>query len=317
MTVSVLLPVYNAGPALGRAIESILAQDDPDFELILIDDGSTDVSRELIRDYARRDERIRPVLHERNMGLAGTLNEGIELASNPLVARMDQDDESLPNRLRVQAAFMERRPGVAVAGSWVYHMGAKRRFDRLVEFPTEPDQIRAQLPRENCIYHPSVMFRRDEILALGGYRPEFKNAEDYDLWLRVSKVHDLAVIPEPLLRYRFSVHGMTLSRKWEQLYFVYLAQAANADDEVPLDEARRAAEKELAETDREWFLVQSATGTMTELGVLRFWRDAATLGMRLVRDVGVRRAGRAFTEVVRFWARVGAGKVRRRLAAAR
>lgn len=317
MTVSVLLPVYNAGPALGRAIESILAQDEPDFELIVIDDGSTDGSRELIRKYAADDERVRPVLHERNIGLAPTLNEGLQLARTQLVARMDQDDEALPNRLRVQAAFMDRRPQVAVAGSWVYHMGAKRRFDRLVEFPTEPEQIRAQLPRENCLYHPSVIFRRDEILALGGYRPEFANAEDYDLWLRVSKVHDLAVIPEPLLRYRFSVHGMTLSRKWEQLYFVYLAQAANADDEVPLEEARRAAQEQLAETDRESFLIESAKGTMTELGVLRFWRDAATLGVRLVRDVGFRRAWRTITEVLHFWARVGAGKVRRRLGVAR
>jgi glycosyltransferase involved in cell wall biosynthesis len=309
--------VYNAGPALGRAIESILAQDQPDFELIVIDDGSTDGSRALIGQYQARDERIRPVFHERNIGLAATLNEGLELAGNPLVARMDQDDEALPNRLRVQEAFLSERPNVAVAGSWVFHMGRKQRFDRLVEFPTEPAQIRVQLPRENCLYHPSVMFRREEILALGGYRAEFKNAEDYDLWLRVSKVHDLAVIPQPLLRYRFSVHGMTLSRKWEQLYFVYLAQAANAAEHVPLEEARRAADRQLAETDREWFLAESAKGTMTELGILRFWRDAATLGTRLVRDVGPRRAAGAISDVLRFWARVGAGKARRRVAAAR
>jgi glycosyltransferase involved in cell wall biosynthesis len=287
MSVSVLLPVYNAGPALGRAIESILAQDQPDFELIVIEDGSTDGSRALIERYAANDSRIEPVYHERNVGLAATLNEGLELARHPLVARMDQDDEALPNRLRIQEAFMAARPNVAVAGSWVFHMGRKRRFDRLVEFPTEPAQIRTQLPRENCIYHPSVMFRRDEILALGGYRAEFKNAEDYDLWLRASKVYDLANIPKPLLRYRFSVHGMTHARRWEQLYYVYLAQAMNSGSVEPVAVARITAKEALATTDRDEFAAHVFTGTFNELVDLHMWRDAATVSMRYARETGV------------------------------
>lgn len=299
MTVSVLLPVFNAGSGLGRAIESILGQDHADFELIVIDDGSTDDSRVLIQAYARRDPRIRPVLHERNVGLAPTLNEGLKLARNPLVARMDQDDESLPNRLRIQARFMESRPRVAVAGSWVYHMGAKPKFDRLVTFPTEPEEIREQLPRQNCLYHPSVMFRRAEILALGGYRPEFRNAEDYDLWLRVSKFHNLANVGEPLIRYRFSVHGMTHARRWEQLYFVYLAQAANDDAVGSLAEARARAERAVAATDRADFTAHVAAGTLDELVRLHMWRDALTIAGRYAREAGLRRGLGALAEVAR------------------
>ncbi len=317
VTVTVLLPVYNGGPPLRRAIESILAQEFREFEFLIIDDCSSDGSATVIRDYARRDERIRALFHERNLGLSTTLNEGLRLARGDLVARMDQDDESLPSRLGVQITFMEEHPHVVAAGSFVYHMGAAPRYDRLVTFPTDAPAIRDALATSNALYHPSVIMRRREIVDLGGYRDEFRNAEDYDLWLRASKRYDLAVIPQPLLRYRFSVHGMSLGRKWEQLYFVYLAQAANNDGGMLLAEARERAERMLEETDRDWFLAQVAHGTMAELGALRLWSDAARLAARLVRDVGARTAARVFRAVIALWARALARRVRRRLAGAR
>ncbi len=126
----------------------------------------------------------------------------------------------MPGRLRAQVEFMRSRPEIVLAGSFVYHMGADRSSDRLVELPMTPRQVAASLQRENCLYHPAVILRRSTVLAAGGYREEFRNAEDYELWLRLARRHDLANIAQPLLRYRFSVSGMTLGRKWEQLRYV-------------------------------------------------------------------------------------------------
>jgi glycosyltransferase involved in cell wall biosynthesis len=299
----VLLPVYNGAPTLPQAIESILRQDDSDFELLIIDDASSDGSAEVIRRYAENDPRVTPIVHEDNAGLAATLNEGLERARHDLVARMDQDDESLPSRLRVQHAFMRSRPTVVVAGSWVRHMGATPDHDRVVELPHTPREVARVLPRLNCLYHPSVMMRRPEVLAAGGYRGEFKNAEDYELWLRLARRHDLANIPQPLLRYRFSVRGMTLGRKWEQLFYVHLAQEINREPGLTLDEATRRARRAIAAVDRRQFMQQVARGTASELAGLHLWRDALRLARSFAADVGLVTAGGLSLYVLAAWAR--------------
>ncbi|MEX2556617.1 MAG: glycosyltransferase [Actinomycetota bacterium] len=307
MSVTVLLPIYNGARTLRQAVDSILRQDGPELELLLVDDASTDGSAAIVREYARRDARVTAVVHERNVGLAGTLNEGLERARYELVARIDQDDEALSQRLRVQAEFLGAHPEVAVAGSWVFHMGARPDHDRLIRLPTEPEEIAEILPRENCLYHPSVMLRRIVVLEAGGYRGEFKNAEDYDLWLRLARTHKLANVGQPLLRYRFSVDGMTLSRKWEQLYYVHLAQAAGGDPDVPFDEVERRARATLAEVDRGWFLMQVAQGTVRELVALRQWRDAVVVVTRFAPEIGFRRSASLLADVGR--SRVGSSKV--------
>lgn len=294
--VSVLLPVYNAGDTLAQAVESILNQTFADFELLIIDDASTDNSAVVIRQYASQDSRIQPVFHEVNQGLTTTLNEGLKLAQSDYVARMDQDDESLPHRLQVQWDYLQENPDVVVAGSFVYHMGPKPEYDHLVELPIENDKIKETLKQYNCLYHPSVMMRKTSILAIGGYRPEFKNAEDYDLWLRVSEVYQLANIPQPLLRYRFSLQGMTLSRKWEQLFYVYLAQAAYQIEPYSLDYANEKAKEMLEKTDKRYFLKQVAIGTVNELTLLRAWREALNLIWMFKTDIGLR----TFTELMTY-----------------
>lgn len=286
MTATVLLPVYNGASTLRTAVESILAQDDPDFELLIIDDASTDTSVAIAESYAAADARVTVVRHSRNAGLASTLNEGLERARHELVARMDQDDESLPARLRVQCAFLDAHPEVAAAGSWVRHMGARPNLDRVIELPVTPREVARALQWENCLYHPSVIMRRSVVRELGGYREAFRNAEDYDLWLRVSQAHDLANVPEPLLRYRFSPGGMTLRRKWEQLYYVNLAQAAHRDPALSLEEAHAVARSTLARTGRRAFLTQTARGTVLELARLRHWADAFAVAGKFGREIG-------------------------------
>lgn len=289
MKITVLLPVYNAGLPLRQAIESILAQEFEDFEFLVIDDASTDGSAEIIREYARRDARIEAVCHAANQGLAKTLNEGLAAAKGELVARMDQDDEALPHRLKIQHLFMSTRPEVTVAGSYVFHMGIDKRRDRLVELPTSHSEIARTLKSQNCIYHPSTIMRREEILRLGGYRAEFKNAEDYDLWFRVAKAGQMANIPVALLRYRFSVTGMTLSRKWEQLYYFFLAQVVQEGPEMPFAAHEQRARERLAETDRSFFMGAVAAATAEELVRLGFYAETLKLLRNFTREIGWRK----------------------------
>ncbi|HEY1341285.1 MAG TPA: glycosyltransferase [Bryobacteraceae bacterium] len=294
MQCSVLLPVYNAGGLLAETIESILSQVERDFEFLIIDDCSSDRSAEVIRGYAHSDSRIRAIFHERNAGLAETLNEGLREARAELVARIDQDDIALRDRLTTQLRFLRTRPELAVAGSFVYHMGRTPAHDRLVLLPVDHEEIAAELERRNCIYHPSVMMRRAPILALGGYRGAFRNSEDYDLWLRVSRVHRLANIPVPLLRYRFSTGGMSLGKKWQQMFFTEMALLSYRHPEWsgPQLEAETAAA--VGKIDKRKFLDGVARGTIRELIGLGLQRDAWTVVKSFARQLGPLGGGRLF-----------------------
>lgn len=274
MSVSVLMPVFNGATTLRQAIDSVLDQPLDDLEVLVVDDASTDSSRAIMLEYAARDSRVTVILQDRNMGLAATLNHALERARHELVARMDQDDESLPDRLERQVQFMMENPSIAVAGSFVLNMGRTPGHDRLVELPATPREVGRTLPRENCLYHPSVLMRRSVVLAEGGYRAEFRNSEDYELWLRLSRSHDLANIPVPLVRYRLTPGGMTLARKWEQLYYVKLAQHVYRDPTVSLAEAAERATADLGSVDRRYFMEQVAVGAVTELARLALWEDA-------------------------------------------
>lgn len=297
MKCSVLLPVYNGGAFLPSAIESILKQEESDFEFLLVDDCSTDPSAQIIHRYAESDSRIRSIFHKQNAGLAATLNEGLAEARSDLVVRMDQDDLALPGRIGTQVDFMCRRPEIVVAGSFVYHMGRRPVDDHLIELPVEHEEIVRTLVRENCIYHPSVIMRRQQILSLGGYRAEFRNSEDYDLWLRAAKVYRLANFPKPLLRYRFSISGMTLGRKWQQATYTKMAVIANSHPEWSLDRIRQEAGAELESLGKDWFLEQVARGTIQELIRLRLYGDAARILWTFSRQLDRKRAARLAGEL--------------------
>jgi glycosyltransferase involved in cell wall biosynthesis len=301
--ISVVLPVYTAGPPLELAIRSILQQTRKDFELVIVDDCSKDQSAQMIRQFEKQDSRIRAIYHQTNQGLSNTLNETLRIASGKYVVRMDQDDESLPDRLEKQIGFLEAHPKIAVVGSYVYHMGARPEFDRLVTMPVSHQEISAALPRYNCIYHPSIAMRRRWILALGGYRGEFRNAEDYDLWLRVSRIHQIANLPEPLLRYRFSVSGMTLSNKWEQYYYVQLAQLSYLKPDVALASLFDEAKARREEQNRQVFMEGVHDGTIRELVALKHWSDALALAKKSIRELGWRSGTSKYFYVLKSWTR--------------
>lgn len=296
MKCSVLLPVYNAGEFLAAAIESILAQDESDFEFLIIDDCSGDGSVDVVRRYASADARVRALFHSQNMGLSATLNEGLREARSDLLVRMDQDDIALPQRISRQVRFMREHPEVAVAGSFVYHMGRAPRYDRLVELPVEHEEIVRTLLVRNCLYHPSVILRRDAILGLGGYRAEFKNSEDYDLWLRAGKTYRLANIPIPLLRYRFTTGGMSLSRRWQQVVCAQTAVVSFRHPEWSYSRAEREAAAELEKQGKGWVLEQTARGTVRELNSLGLHRDALRMLWVFARQLSAVRTARMTLE---------------------
>jgi len=214
--VSVLLPVYNGGDLVSTAIDSVLAQTFTDFELLLIDDCSTDDSAAAICAYD--DPRIRLLRNERNVGQVATLNRGLREVRAPYVARLDQDDACLPHRLERQVALLDAEPEVAVVGTW---MDVCDDDDHLVWELRGTIGDRAHLvflilTNQLPIAHPTVMFRRDPVLALGGYDVSVKLAEDQDLWRRlVLAGHAARVVEEPLLRYRLHA-GQQSQQRWEE-----------------------------------------------------------------------------------------------------
>ena len=199
--ISVVLPVYNGEDTLLAAIESIRAQTFTDWELLVLDDGSSDQSLEVAESAASADDRVKsiPLNHS---GLINTLNHGLELAAAELVARMDADDISLPLRLEKQVAFLRDHPQVAVLGGAAVTFDSHGEIRQKICHPTESPDVAAAMEKNSSLVHPSVMMRRDVVLSLGGYRKPFLAAEDYDLWLRVMEGRQIANLPDVILRYR-------------------------------------------------------------------------------------------------------------------
>jgi len=201
--ISVVMAVYNSEQTAPESIESILQQTFGDFEFIIVDDGSTDSTEEILHAYARLDNRIKLYTQE-NLGLIASLNRHCRLAKGRYIARMDADDVSSPDRFEKQFRFLEAHPEIGVLGTWIQDIGWKDSQGVSWPVPSDPHVIRWFLLFGNCIAHPSVMMRRDLLERLGYYRPEALHVEDYDLWIRASEVTELANMSEVLLRYRLS-----------------------------------------------------------------------------------------------------------------
>ncbi len=208
--VTVALPVYNAGRYLAAAVASILGQSFRDFELIAVDDGSTDNSRALLEGFAARDPRVR-VISRPNTGIVGALNDAWQAARTPLVARMDADDIAFPERFARQVAFMNARPEVVCLGAAIVYLDAAGSPVKPCPRAAEHEALEAALLRGDggSLIHPVVMLRRAALVTVGGYRREAQYVEDLDLYLRLARVGRLANLPEPLLFYR--VHGTSIN----------------------------------------------------------------------------------------------------------
>jgi glycosyltransferase involved in cell wall biosynthesis len=184
--ITVLTTVYNGMAYLRECVDSVLAQTMKEFEFLIIDDASTDASVELIRSYD--DPRIRLVLNDKNMGQARSLNRGLDLARGEIIARLDQDDACLPERLAEQLAYLDAHPDVGVLASWEISVDSDGKKIRTWEgtIPDYGDFVGAILLGLCPVWHPSAMFRKAEIARLGNFDPSYAPAEDYELWSRVA-----------------------------------------------------------------------------------------------------------------------------------
>ncbi len=199
-TVSVIIPVYNGERYVADAIGSILSQSFKDFELILIDDASTDGSLEVLR--SQDDQRIRIVRNDVNLGLARTHNRGLDLARGRYLAMLDHDDWSEPERLAKQVAFLDRHEDHVLVGSWAATMDAQGRTRRRRKrYPLSADEIQAGLLFGCCVFHPSIT-ARTEVMRAYRYSDRFAICDDFDLFVRLSRSHKLANLPSVLVRHR-------------------------------------------------------------------------------------------------------------------
>jgi len=205
--VSVFMPVYNAGIDLIEAVQSILDQTFTDFEFVIVNDGSTDNSMELLQKF--NDSRIRIINNDGNKGLIASLNIGLELCVGEYIVRMDQDDISLPSRIEKQVEFMDQHPEYGLIGSWFQDFGDNIET-KLVCYSSDDTQIRIRHLYQTHISHPTALLRNSVIKAHNlRFDPAFVHGEDYEFWVRMSAYCKLSNIPELLVLKRDHIHNIT------------------------------------------------------------------------------------------------------------
>lgn len=216
-TISVIMSVYNGELFLREALESVLNQSFQNFELIIIDDGSTDASVEILQSFS--DERIR-LIRQENIGLTKSLNKAIKMATGDYIARQDADDVSERNRFEKQVEVLDESPNVVLVSSLLRYISATGEGRTVTNRDFEPALIKWLLLFFNHIGgHSQVMYRREVAELLGGYNESYKYSQDYDLWLRFSEVGDIIVLPEILLNWRFHANNISFVSANEQREF--------------------------------------------------------------------------------------------------
>ncbi len=246
--VSVVMPVHGTAAFLAPALDSVLGQQGVSLEVICVDDGVAEPAAGYLRDLAGRVSNLR-VVPSGGRGISAALNRGIELARARFVARMDADDICLPGRLAVQAAHLEAHPAIGVLGGQALAIDARGRASRKVRVAIGVGSVMAGLEAGSPLIHPTVMTRRHLLLEAGGYRSIFDGAEDYELWLRLSRLTHIDNLAQTLLLYR-QHHGQTTrSRQLRQARLAALALmmhrmaappvwAPGADDALSIRQAR-------------------------------------------------------------------------------
>lgn len=243
--ISVIMPVFNAELYVEEAVRSILDQTFRDFEFIIVDDGSTDRTPEILRTFTA--PRIRLLFNERNEGNYPARNRGGRLAQGKYIAVMDADDVAYPNRLQTQYEYMETH-------SEVLALGAGTMFWPDWKIKMSDESIRAVLLLNNCFVHSSLFVRRETMIQLGGYDEQYVYAADYDLVTRIALQGRLEILDEPLVYYRWHDNQITTCKRKEQYIFAekirrhyceafircYLSSDLKKPEEVMLSHTRMA-----------------------------------------------------------------------------
>ena len=216
--ISVVMSVYNNARYLRQAMDSIVTQTFGDFEFIIVDDGSTDDSLNILKQYAARDPRIQ-IIARGNKGLTVSLNEALRKARAPIIARMDGDDASLSYRFERQIKFLNEHPEVVLLGASVELVDPYTITIGNVEYPTDHDAIDARLLKGEggCIPHPVCMYRKEGAEKIGYYKEHYNNSEDLDFFLRMAEVGKVANLPDILLKYRRDLGSVSHTKRDNQL----------------------------------------------------------------------------------------------------
>ena len=200
--ISVLMPVYNCEQYIIEAIESIINQTFQDFEFIIVNDGSTDGTSEILNEYSQKDSRIR-IIHQHNGGIVSALNVGLNEANGEWIFRMDGDDIALPHRLTEQTETIKNNPAFVLLGGWCQQIDSDKKILKINKYPSDHNSLVSALEKMAPFFpHSTACFRREAVMRLGGYQERFRHAEDYDLWFRLSTIGKLGCCKSVVLKLR-------------------------------------------------------------------------------------------------------------------
>ncbi|OKS85649.1 glycosyltransferase [Mucilaginibacter polytrichastri] len=234
--ITVLMPAYNAGLYIAEAIESVLQQTFTNFELLIINDGSTDDTAAIVASF--NDDRI-VLINQPNEGVAGALNTGLRLANAPYIARFDADDICYPNRLAVQYGFMLTHPEYHIIGSATDYVDKDGNHIFNFEAPILPHKGIDSISYKICPFiHSSVFYRKDSITEQGGYNIYAHTFEDHLLWLKVLKHYKGYNLPQSLIKVRLNPESVTIDEKWCDPRFLEIKFDALQSGSISADEYR-------------------------------------------------------------------------------
>ncbi len=284
--ISIVMPVYNAASYLRDALHSIVGQTFSDWELVAVNDGSTDSSLDILESFAKRDARIR-IHTQSNSGIVDALNNGIGLARAPIIARMDADDIAMPDRLQRQWDYLNTNPECIAVGGSILKIDGDSDSLGVDSLATEHDQIeQALLHRETGLFHPTVMYRAAEVRSAGLYRKQYEWVEDHDLWLRLAERGKLANLKEVVLCYRLHSQSVCWQRTQTQrmrmnalLQEAYQARGLECPEKYLLDESHGRSSAGPGKWAR-----MAARGYAPRTAckhLVRMWREPASLSYRL------------------------------------
>ena len=277
--VSVVMAVYNGERFVGEAIQSLRTQTLEAFDLIVVDDGSTDATPHIVEALAAEDDRIHLDIQPHS-GYAAALNVGWRLAKSEYVGVLDADDLAEPSRLERQVGFLDAHPEVGVVGGALLLVTADGRPFYIATYPVAPPEAREALKSRSPLGHTCVLMRRAVLEEVGGYRSVFPLAEDFDLWLRISERHALANVPDIVGRYR--IHGGNGSIAGIRQQAASMAAARQAAER---NFQRQASEEgNLAESELELALWWAQIAARAGAGWQRVEKDA----WRLAREAAAR-----------------------------
>jgi len=231
--VSVVIPTYNKAQYLKEAIESVLNQTYKNIEIIVIDDGSTDESREVVNSFTpsilnTKYRILNPIIYfwQENKGAAMARNTGIKKAKGKYIAFLDSDDLWLREKLEKQVSFMEENPETGLLGTGCYEITNKGKIIGQKIFPIKNKDLQKDLIKYNPFIQSSVVVKREVFSKVGLYNKGFRESEDYELWLRIGQNYKIGNLPEPLVRKRYYKKGLSPTKDKKQLYFVLRAKKA-------------------------------------------------------------------------------------------